>query len=1225
MQLMSICPAASARGLHRTDRGVGGNCLSRRPPMSLLYCSEPVVVTRSRDKTTRMPNRTSFDGSTGDAASLPQFVRCAVCDFENTADAGFCTRCGNAVQSPCPACRTLNLPGARFCNACGTPQSIQNTEEAHATNRVVTALFADVSSSTAVAERFGAEDWAEIAGRFLVAMSGPVDRFGGNVARLMGDGILALFGAPVTHEDDAERAVRAGMAIVEETASLRRTLLTELPHTMVGPDELLVRVGINSGPVVAGDVGGSVRSEYTAMGDAVNVAARLEQSARPGTVLISASTLSLAGPVVLADAVEPLTLKGQPEPVIAYEVREVRSDHTPDADGHTATVGRVEETAALMRLLTELGEGRGGIAFVIGEAGMGKSRIIRDVREKSGRGSAWLDSACLSFEPTIPYALARKVLARAKEADNQGLEGMIGHVTEDRRDVLLRVLSQVEGVLPGAGDLGPVAVASAFAELLVGFAQRSPDHGVVICVEDLHWVDEASADLMVELFSAVDSLPVVFICTIRPDRTASSWRVLQAAETEYPHAFQRVLISSLDPGDMAEMVGRLLGLLPVEPGLTELLVDRSGGNPYFLEELVRDLRQSGAALESGRGTGLVAHPGSGSQALPVSLQSLFQARFDRLDAASRASLELASVIGRTFDRSLLIRLRNIDVAPHLAELQRVGLIQAAGRDSYSFRHALAQEAVYLSIVSRERRRMHQRVGEAMESGQAWTDRDSVLASHFLEAGDTERGARYSLAAGDFARSLGASADARGHYDRGIESGVQGIALAQLTLGRGRVKDVLGDLDGGLADLESALELSRSVESSLLEWEVLIALGGLWAARDYTVTGRYFSEALNLARHDDDTARVGASLNRLGNWHLNASDPRLGIAMHKEALVSFEELGDDRGIAASNDLLGMAHALTGDPAISQERYASALATFRELDDKAGVAEALMGLALCAPNYELITQPPLTTVGEAVGFLNEALGIVATLGWQAGESYARFLKAQVVACGGDLGSGLREARAALEITERIGHEQWSVAALIALGSIEGQLFRHEAAHTHLLDAYQRALVTGSKNWQLMAASVLSLQLLDQGDGAQASELASTALALENSDAFSAARNCRLAVGWAAARAGDSMVALSHFEGLDPRAPAVALARAEALVSVDVQAAIEAIETGLGTAMEWGMPNLEWRLRLALARFQPEVSEGQTLLARQVLTSMADTVDEPERAAMLRGISEVLDLPV
>lgn len=1123
----------------------------------------------------------------------------------------------------CPECGRPAEDDARFCSSCGARlrDGEPSAPDRSTDRRVVTILFADVVGSTAVAEQMDAEAWAEVADEALTRMSAVVDRYGGTVARLMGDGVLAFFGAPTAHEDDAERAVRAACEIVGEMDAFRTEAGTRLEGDGIdlAGDRLRVRVGVNTGPVVAGAVGGGDHGEYTALGDAVNLAARLEQTADPGTIRISDATRRLVEHAAAVEPVGPLEVKGKRLPVMVHAVTGIRDRRQePRASGsRVPTIGREDERRALRSAVDAVRRLHGGVACLVGEAGLGKSRLLADVLGETDTTVRRVMTACLSFESTSPHALTRRLLHLLRLDSDESARAVLAHLPPDRAVLLSRVLVALAGG-DSAAFAGPdprtvlETVAAAVGEALAGTI--AADGPLAVVVDDLHWADAASAELLARVLPWVERVPLLFVFATRPGGRDPGRRVREAAE-RLPHGSREILLSPLDRARAVELAGRLLGERGEDADLAMRLAERADGNPFFLEELAREL-----PLRDG-------HTTPEPVEIPETLQLLLQARIDRLGADTRETLETAAVIGRWFTRALLEASRHAPVEHDLAELVGAGLVDpddAPG--AYRFRHALTQEAALAAILRRRRRVIHLSVGEALEA-QAAGDRSvtPILAEHFALAGDRPRAARYALAAGEEAMALHALTDAAGHFRRGIEAaGEDGDPATRVALlrGRGRVRDLLGDLDGARTDLEEALGIATGAELSDEEWSTLIALGVSLAATDYERTGATFRRALDVARAAGNPDMIATSLNRYGNWHVNASDPARGIALHEEALGLFEELGSVEGTTASHDLLGMAHLLAGDRRRSREHYDRALEGFRGLGDRAGIAGALISRSIGAPSYEEWVLAPTITTEEGLESLDEALELVEAMAWPAGEAYARFVRCQLLACSGALGEAIREGHRALDVAREIGHDQWAIAARLYLGAAEGDAFAFEDARAHLEEAVADAHRIGSKNWILQASAALGAVLLDAGDPAGAEEVLDRALDLPGATDYLPGRGCLLVSARAAAASGRPEPALARLDDLDvlrggaDPGPFVGLTRGLATAPSDPAAGRSALERALEIAERWNQVPARWRIHLALAALADEPgAAGHRARAETILEGCAAGLDERHATRMRR----------
>lgn len=510
--------------------------------------------------------------------------------------------------------------------------------------RVVTILFCDVKGSTAMAEELDPEEWTEIMNEAFAHLIEPIYRYEGVVARLMGDAILAFFGAPIAHEDDPQRAVLAALEVVGRTRPFRERLKRERGF------DFDVRVGINTGLVVVGEVGSDLRVEYTAMGDAVNLAARMEQTAKPGTVQVTEETYRLVAPLFDVEDLGGIEVKGKREPVRAYRILGGKAAPGPlrGIAGRAAPlVGRARELATLRRAVDDVLAGRGRVVALVGEAGLGKSRLIAEARA-AWRGH-WLESRGVSYEAGRPYGQLRQQVSQlcgvaepdAPEVACAKIERSVAAAVGAADPRAAAVLSLLLGV-GGAGAELPEgealrrAVVEALATLLRAASARDP---LVACFDDLHWSDAASAEVLGELLPLAHEARLLFICASRPDPDVPAAAIRERAARELADRYEEIALVPLAESDAGELVAKLLP--ETDPDLRRRVIARAEGNPFFVEEVVRTLlERDGARSEA---------------AIPESLQGLLTARVDRLPEPARRALQVASVIGRSFEADLLAR------------------------------------------------------------------------------------------------------------------------------------------------------------------------------------------------------------------------------------------------------------------------------------------------------------------------------------------------------------------------------------------------------------------------------------------------------------------------------------------------------------------------------------------------------------------------------------------
>jgi ABC-type oligopeptide transport system substrate-binding subunit/class 3 adenylate cyclase len=653
--------------------------------------------------------------------------------------------------------------------------------------KVVTAVFADVVGSTALAEGLDPEEVKLIVGEAVSRIVAAVEAFGGTIKDLAGDGVLALFGAPVAHEDDAERAVLAGLRIAEDL----RVYGGEVERGW-GVKGFSVRVGISTGPAVLGMMGGGSRVEYGAVGDSVNTAARLQGEAEPGTLLVGETTQRMVEPLFRWGPRLALTLKGKADEVGAYRAIGPMAD-AGSVRGlprlQVRLVGRDRELGQGRTSLADVRSGAGAILFVVGEAGIGKSRLLAELRTAAGESGAagnpaitWLEGRCVSYGESLPYWPFRDLLRdwlgvaldepelRVRITLRRALERLFA----DRTGEIYPYLGAMLGLAlePDAAarlaELSPEALQYRTFEVVRHWIERLAQDGpVVVAIEDLHWADQTSTQLVERLLPLTEDQPVLFVLTQRLERDHASWKVKEIAARELPHRTREVALDVLSGDADREMLHALVGAQTLPPDLESRLLTDAEGNPFYLEELVRSLADSGALARAGEGWRFDHEV---SLEIPPTVEKVILARIDRLTPECHELITAASVLGRQFGLPLLegVAAGNGELRDSLRELQRLDLVREGRRwpePEYRFKHALIQEAVYRTLVKQRRTALHRRAAEWLErrSGDSQDEILGLLAYHWLNAADEDKAVAYLTRAGDKARQEYALDEAIGHY------------------------------------------------------------------------------------------------------------------------------------------------------------------------------------------------------------------------------------------------------------------------------------------------------------------------------------------------------------------------------------------------------------------------------------------------------------------------------
>lgn len=928
-------------------------------------------------------------------------IKCPDCQTTNPEGAKFCMNCGHPLALACSNCGTELPATAKFCFNCGqrlesrdwgleidnlqSPISnLQPTLHQYISSdfavqleaargsramvgerRIVTILFSDVKGSTAMAGDLDPEDWAEIMNNAFEYLIAPVYRYEGTVARLMGDAILAFFGAPIAHEDDPQRAVLAGLDILQDITPYR-----EQVKQRWGLD-FNVRIGINTGLVVVGEVGSDLRMEYTALGDAINVAARMEQTAQPGTLLIAEDTYRLVAPLFDVEPLPGIELKGKSTPVTAYRV--IAAKAQPGrlrgiAGLDAQLVGRQKELGVLQDALVRLRQGIGAIIFLVGEAGLGKSRLIAELYHQpaadSGRRPlAWYEASSLSYETVQAYGLFQHLIRRLSgAAENESpaavrekLAPILAHMSDEWRnraqpvfEALFALQDETDGTSL-TGEAFKRGLFDAMRQLWQGLAAREP---VVLVFDDLHWTDPASAELLLHLFQLAEGMPLLFLCALRPDRTAPAWSVKQSAETNYFHRYTELNLKALSEAESNALVDSLLTVADLPPRLRQRILAKAEGNPFFVEEVVRTLIESGVVTRDESGMHWRATADVEEIDIPDTLQALLMARIDRLEDEARRTLQLAAVIGRSFYYRVLqwIAANEVTAATatnldqQLGALLRMDLIREAARIpeiEYVFRHALTQEATYNTILLRRRREFHRRVGEAIEA--LFPDRLEELAYalgyHFAEAQDARALTYYTLA-GDVAYRLYANREAVSHYTEALKvarrEGASSEQLIHLYANRGRALELNSQFEEAQDNYREMEALARERSDRAIELAAIMARATLRSTRtplyDAAQAETLSQKSLVLARELGDQAAEATIL-----WNLmllqiyGVENPAKAVHYGEQSLAIARELKLRPQIALTLNDLARVYQDLGQMVEARSALEEARALLYELGD------------------------------------------------------------------------------------------------------------------------------------------------------------------------------------------------------------------------------------------------------------------------------------------------------
>lgn len=981
--------------------------------------------------------------------------------------------------------------------------------------RVVTILFCDVKGSTEMAEQLDPEDWAEIMNEAFSYLIKPIYRYEGTLARLMGDAILAFFGAPIAHEDDPQRALLAGLDIVKDIKPFCDEIRSEYDL------DFAVRVGINTGPVVVGEMGSDLAVEYTAMGDAANLASRMEEMAQPGTVQISEHTYKLIAPVFEVEHLGPIEVKGKGKPVEAYRV--IGSKSSPGRlrgiEGLEAPlIGRDGEFDQLCGAIDELRQGRGGIVSLIGEAGLGKSRLIEEMRrcwaEDPPSGSRWISSRGISYDSEKPYGVFQDLIRKMSGVDEHDpailVRERIGRYLEDipeesressRRAVELFLSVDEHSDLP-TPDAEKIKH-EIFTFIMHNWRKATEQGPQVFVFDDLHWVDSTSVDLLLHLLQLVDEVPLLIICAFRPYRQAPGWQIKTAAETDYPHRYTEIKLDPLSNESSQELINSLLTISELPSSLRDLILQKAEGNPFFVEEVVRTLIERGVVVRDEGGSKWVATKDIEGVFIPDNLQALLTARIDRLSSEVRRTLQYASVIGRSFYYRVLQLISDMeaDLNKHLNTLQRVELIREAAREpemEYIFRHELTRDAAYKTILRRQRKKFHLEVGNAIESlfPERTEEFASRLAFHFEQGGDREKAQQYYTMAGDSAAKLYANAEAVKHYSRALDLAhgrdASSEELIKLYTSRGRVLEVSGRYDEALENYQELESMAKEGEDRKLELAALIPQATIFStptARINLEKGRSFSErALSLARELKDPLAESKVL-----WNLML----LSYFQGDKSGRTIEYGEQSLAIAREHDFREQLAYTLHDLARSYVQVGEVQKAVAAMDESRELWRELGNMPMLADNLTSSGYMNLEfgNFQTAQAFTEEALGVAQSIGNLWGQSYSSSILGPIYLEQGEFSKSMETMSTAEHLSKEANFVGSQVLLPILLSWLNAYLGEKDESYKALQRA--RGISEGAEIFKDRILMAEAWWHYTNGDLDRANEIMDTARAMVQMD--------------------------------------------------------------------------------------------------------------------------------
>ena len=734
-------------------------------------------------------------------------MKCSECSAENRDGAKFCNQCGSKLELECPQCRNLNPPESKFCTECGnslsllaappaqdvsveeklrklrkylpnglTEKILAQKDRIEGERRQVTIMFVDMKGFTSLTEKLGPEGTLTFMDQVFEILIHKIHDYEGTVNELMGDGVLALFGAPIGLEDGPQRAVRSSLAMHKEMIRFNERIKGDYRIQPV-----LLRIGINTGPVVVGTVGNDRRVQFAAVGDTVNMAARMEQLAEPGTTYVTEETFRLTEGFFRFEALGLKPIKGKDNPAKAYRVIAASGPRTrfdvSTERGLTPLVARHRELELLLESFERAKAGRGQAISIVGEAGLGKSRLLYEFRKAvTNENAAFIEGKCLSYAKAIAYhpiidmlksnfhvvdgdadsTISNKVLKGLKILDEAPT---LPYVLE-----LLSVKDSGIDKIPLSAEAKKDRIVGAIKKIVLKRAEIRP---LILAIEDLHWIDKSSEEVVKHLFDTIPGARVMLLLTYRPE-FVQVWGGKSSRG--------QLNLNGLSNSESRAMVHHILGTEHVDRDLGELIVQKTEGNPFFIEEFIESLRALNGLKQDGARYRLTDRVKELN--IPSTIEDVIMARVDPLPELTKQMLQIGSVIEREFSYELIKQVAtrsDQDLLGHLSILKEFEFLYERGihpKSTYVFRHALTRDVVYNSILAKRRKKIHGKIAAAIEhlceSNIEAIEHPERLGHHLTEAGLLERAIPYWQKAAEVATRRSANVEAVGHLKKALE-------------------------------------------------------------------------------------------------------------------------------------------------------------------------------------------------------------------------------------------------------------------------------------------------------------------------------------------------------------------------------------------------------------------------------------------------------------------------
>ena len=1059
-------------------------------------------------------------------------MKCEGCAFDAPADFSFCPKCGRKLAAHCPACGAEASSDFAFCPRCGNALGGQAApsvapapaaaaapaRDAESDRRLATILFADLSGFTSISEGLDPEDVRALQNDLLDTLRATLDRYDAFVEKFVGDAVMAVFGAPAAHEDDPERALRAALEMHESVAALSTRWEKRLPRP------LQLHVGVNTGRVVAGHIGSADGAAYAVTGDAVNVAARLQAAAGAGQTLVSRNTHALTRQAFEFESGGTLELKGKSHPIGVFRLLGHASSAGPEvargleAHGLRAPlIGREAELAQMNEAAARAIAGRAQVLSLVGDAGIGKSRLVDEfiaqlTAEGAGAPVTVRRTVC-SAHQTRPYSVLATFFREGYELTaNDALETVEQKVESQLKvrgappDEIAMVV-QMAGFLLGLHpleelrELEPERLNKQISMMLRTVLEyRLREAPLLLVIEDLQWADAASLEALRTLADWLHQRALMLLVTYRPDFDPRNFVIGRAAhgslrlEPLAPRDIEAILVAYF--GDAARSC--------LSTSLHARVVERSGGNPYFLEEILRRLIAGGVLAPGENGWQC---RGDGAEVdVPETLEGLLLSRVDRLAPVERRCLQEAAVLGSRFEAGLLREIASPGCDARVLEAlcDAEFLVRdedaAGGAQAYRFAHVITRDVVYGNLLLRRRTELHGRIGQALEARHAQApDRFEdleALGQHFSLSDDAARGARYLVAAGDWARGIYANDDAIRLYQRAhdtLEACAGCDRKEQLSICE-RLGDLLGPIgrrDEAHAHYDAVRQAAHASGDAAWEARILRKIAGLhWDVGERETSRECLNAGLRLLEGKRNEIEAAHLHQEMGRFAFRTGDNQAAVEWAQRALTAAEsaaQAAESGSEARREALIASAQALNtlGSALARLDRPEEAVAHIERsiaiATDEGLLQAACRGYANLGVLYATLDP------GRAIETCKTGLETAKRIGDPRFQSrlYANLAVAYCALTNQCDIEGMRAAEAAIELDRQLGQLDHLAVPLIVLAQIQQCHGDPNAALRYYEEARLLAEDIGEPQLLFPVYDGLGTLYLDLGDAQKAED--------------------------------------------------------------------------------------------------------------------------------------------